>query len=112
MFSDDDPMNESRVRRRIAADVLPSAIERLKQIIEADGTKDADRISAIKVAFTHTLGPTAAGRLAKAPEDMTAAELADRIAELRVRQLALAEGAKLIEGAPNDAPPAAGGIFE
>ena len=112
MFSDDDPMNESRVRRRIAADVLPSAIERLKKIIEADGTKDADRISAIKIAIAHTIGPVTSGALGKPAEEMTAAEISARITELRARQAIYAEGAKLIEGAPIDAPPAAGGICE
>ncbi|WP_423210537.1 hypothetical protein [Paracoccus yeei] len=113
MFSDDDDqMNESRARRRIAVEVLPSAIDHLQKIITAPGTKDADRISAIKVAFTHTLGPAAAGKLAKAPEDMTAEELAVRIAELRARQVARANGAKLIEGAAIAAPPPVTGIFD
>lgn len=98
-------IDERNPRGRMVAELLPPAIDELHRIIMDPKAKDADKISAIKVAMTHTLGP-AAPRQNRAPEDMTAAELADRMAELRVRSAALADAAKMIDLTPMPAPAA------
>lgn len=103
--------DERNPRDRIAAEVLPPAIDELRRIITDPKAKDADKISAIKLAMVHTLGPSAP-RQNKAPEDMTPTELAGRIAELRARQVALADAAKLIDLTPNPVPAARPEIFD
>ena len=96
-------MDERNPRDRLVAEVLPPAIDELHRIITDPGAKNADKIAAIKVALVHTLGPSAP-RQNTAPEEMTAAEIAHRIAELRLQQAARADAAKLIDLTPVAVP--------
>lgn len=89
--------------RRLHNNVLPLAVDRLERILQDDAHKAADHISAAKVVLSYTLGKDAPGQ-DKAPEDMTADELAQRMAALRARQLELSEGAQVIEGTASKPP--------
>lgn len=85
--------------RKLQNDLLPLAVGRLERILTDDQHKAADHISAAKVVLSYTLGKDAPGQ-DKAPEDMTADELAARMAALRARQVELADSAKVIEHEP------------
>ena len=89
--------------RRLHNNLLPLAVDRLERILQDDAHKAADHISAAKVVLSYTLGKDAPGQ-DKAPEDMTADELAQRMAALRARQLELSEGAQVIEGTASKPP--------
>lgn len=85
--------------RRLNDELLPKALDLLERVLEDESAKHSDRITAAKVVVTYTLGAKESGQ-DKAPEDMSAAELAERMATLRARQAQLAEGAKVIDLEP------------
>lgn len=95
--------NDRNPRDRMVEELVPLSIDGLRKILTDPNAKNADKISAIKVTFLHTLGAGAA-RIDKAPEDMTRQELDDRILELRARQAYLAQGAKLVDQVPSALP--------
>lgn len=96
------PVVQASVReaqaRRMVNDLLPLAVDLLEHVIKDKTAKTADRLRAGKIVTDYGFGAHAARD--KAPEDMTPDELADRIAALRARQAALAEGAKIIDIEP------------
>ena len=61
--------------------------------------------------FSSLLGPSAP-RQNTAPEEMTAAEIAHRIAELRLQQAARADAAKMIDLTPSPTTASGPGIFD
>lgn len=87
-----------RAQARHLTDVtLPKAVKLLETVLEDEKARNADRIQAAKVVLTYTLGRADADGGDKAPEDMTADELAARIALLRTRQVELSDAAQVIE---------------
>jgi hypothetical protein len=75
---------------RLYGDLLPAAIGLLHKVLLDDAENTRNRITAAKIVMDRTLGAADAAADAKEPHEMTADELAGRIARLRQRQLELA----------------------
>ena len=78
---------------RLYGELLPAAIGLLHQVLLNDKEQTRNRIAAAKIVVDRTLGAADAAADAKEPHEMTADELAARIARLRQRQAELAGAA-------------------
>ena len=96
---------------RLYSDLLPAAIGLLAQVINDPQENSRNRITAAKIVLDRTLGAADAAADAKEPHEMTADELAARIARLRQRQAELAEGARDITPPAADETDGEGGVF-
>ena len=98
---------------RLNDELLPAAIDLLHRVITDETEQTRNRIAAAKIVVDRTLGAADAAADAKEPHEMTADELAARIARLRQRQAELAGAA--IDVTPQiEAEPEAGsdGVFD
>lgn len=88
------PMVAAEVKRiqteRLHNELLPAAIDLLHSILTDAKENSRTRVAAAKIVLDRTLGAADAALDAKEPHEMTAAELADRLARLRRRQAELA----------------------
>lgn len=95
--------------RRLEKDALALAVDFIISTLQDDKAAPKIRLEAAKVTLSYTLGRNA-DAAEKAPEDMTAEEIAARLAELRAQQQRFLEGvpdAEIVE----DEPPQSGDIF-
>lgn len=109
------PIVQAEIRRvqteRLYSDLLPAAIGLLAQVINDQTENTRNRITAAKIVLDRTLGAADAAADAKEPHEMTADELAARIARLRQRQAELADAARDITPAAPPEPDEEGGVF-
>lgn len=77
---------------RMNNDLLPAAVDLLHKVLTDETEQTRNRIAAAKIVLDRTLGAND-GVEGKEPHEMTADELANRIATLRARQGELASGA-------------------
>lgn len=77
--------------RRLEKDALALAVDFIIKTLQDDKAAPKIRLEAAKVTLSYTLGRNA-DAAEKAPEDMTAEEIAARLAELRAQQQRFLEG--------------------
>ena len=82
-----------REAERLHGELLPAAINLLHKVLTDETEQTRNRIAAAKIVVDRTLGAADAAADAKEPHEMTADELAARIARLRQRQAELAGAA-------------------
>ena len=94
---------------RLVNEILPIAIEQHKALLLAPSTPAGAKSQLIKLAYDRTMGSQEGGR--KEIHEMTAAELAQELDDMRRRQAELAK--PILEGEAIDATtePAAGDVF-
>lgn len=109
------PLVQAEIKRqqteRLFSQVLPVAIEVLHKILADDTENSRNRIAAAKIVLDRTLGAADAAADAKEPHEMTADELAARIARLRQRQAELADAARDVTPPAADETDEDGGVF-
>lgn len=82
-----------REAERITNDLLPLAVDRVERILRDDKAEMRHVLTAAKMVWDRSLGAEA-GALQKEPHEMTADELAERVAQLRQRQAEIAGEAR------------------
>lgn len=94
---------------RLVNEILPIAIEQHKALLLAASTPAGAKSQLIKLAYDRTMGSQEGGR--KEIHEMTAAELAQELDDMRRRQAELAK--PILEGEAIEATvePAAGDVF-
>lgn len=111
------PLVVAEVRRiqteRLNNELLPAAIGLLQRVLTDETEQTRNRIAAAKIVLDRTLGAADAAADAKEPHEMTADELAARIARLRQRQAEIAGAAQDVTPPQIDADPAPDpGVFD
>ena len=89
--------------RRLEKDALVLAVDFIISTLQDDKAAPKIRLEAAKVTLSYTLGRNA-DAAEKAPEDMTAEEIAARLAELRAQQQRFLEGVPDAEIVGDTAP--------
>ena len=90
--------------KRLEKDALALAVDFIISTLQDDKAAPKIRLEAAKVTLSYTLGRNAEAA-EKAPEDMTAEEIAARLAELRAKQerfLQAIPEAEVVEDQPDD----------
>lgn len=95
-----------RQEERMTNELLPAAVDLLHHVLTDATENTRNRIAAAKIVVDRTIGAQMDGN-AKEPHEMTADELAERMAQLRQQQAALADQARDVtppdEGQDSDA---------
>lgn len=94
---------------RLVNEILPLAIEQHKALLLAPGTPAGAKSQLIKLAYDRTMGSQEGGR--KEIHEMTAAELAQELEDMRRRQAELAKPVFEGESIEVATEPTAGDVF-